>query len=108
MTAGRWKKGGPISPVPVDGVVPQVRHQSSQIFGAQTRMASDPREHPRADFLTVMKRKYIVGPSYAFQDLMRTALSLNPPTDAKQGSQYDLRLTGAPYTHAGTEKTSVI
>jgi len=71
-------------------------------------MASNPREHSRADFLTVMKRKDIIRLSFAFQDPMRTALSFNPPTDAKQGSQYDLRLTGAPNTHVGTEKTSVI
>jgi hypothetical protein len=39
---------------------------------------------------------------------VRPALPLYSPTNSKRGGQYDLRFTGAPYAHAGTEKTSVI
>jgi hypothetical protein len=71
-------------------------------------MTCDPRQHSGTDFVTVMKGEDIVRPTGSLQYLMGTALALHSPSDSKQGGQDDLRLTGTPYAHAGTEKTSVI
>jgi hypothetical protein len=56
----------------------------SQICGAQAGVLRDPCEHPRADFLSIMKRPYVVRPPSAGQHPMGSvASSLLDPADSE-------------------------
>jgi len=90
------------------GGSPQRQTSNSQVFRAQTSVPGYPRKHLRPDFVTVLKSKYVVGLTFAFEDLVRTALSLNSPADSEQCGQNEFRFSGTPYAHAGTENTSLI
>ena len=56
----------------------------SQIFLRQTSLLSDPDEHPRTNFFTVVKSENNIRPTFAFEDHMRTSLSFDTPANPKQ------------------------
>ena len=77
----------------------------SEVFGSQTSGSRDPRQHAWTDLLAVVKRKDDIGPAITRKHFMRTSLALDPPTNAQEGAENDLRLSSTPNAHAATVKT---
>ena len=64
-------------------------------------MFGDPGQHPRPDFILVVKREDVVRESFARQYLMRTgSFAFDAPPDTKQRGKDCSRLRRAPLAHA--------
>ena len=47
-------------------------------------MSGKASEHPRSDFLTVVKGEHNIGKAFTFKHTMRTALTFSPPANGFQ------------------------
>ena len=56
----------------------------SEVFLRQASSFSDPDEHLRANFFTVVKSENNIRPTFALEDHMRTSLSFDTPANPKQ------------------------
>ena len=80
----------------------------SHILRSQPSPSRYPRQHVRANLLSVMKGEDEVRPALTSQNPMRAAgLALDIPPDSEQGGQNQPCLSGPPLAHAATEKTSL-
>src|SRR3990170_822959 len=77
----------------------------SQILRPKARVPSDASEHPRADFVAVMKRPDIVRPASATQRRVTTRSALHGPSDSEQCREDPLGLRGTPRAHAAWNDT---
>jgi hypothetical protein len=60
----------------------------SEVLRAQTRSTSNSGQHPRSDFLAIVKCEHKICPSWTGQDPMRSSrLSLDLPANLQQRTQ---------------------
>ena len=76
-----------------------------QVLGCKAGPSSNSSQHPRSDFIVVVKGEYEVRPAVAGECLVRSGLSLDAPADAKKGRQDLSSLSGGPGAHAASNVT---
>src|ERR1035437_1714036 len=72
----------------------------SQIFGLKTGLFGDFRKDCWAEFLGIVKRKWVVRPSVSFHDLVGAHRAVVAPPDPLQCGENTTRLRRRPRTHA--------
>ena len=77
----------------------QVRNECLEVFRSQARMLCDPRQHPGANLVLIVKRELIIRPIEACQEPVGTALPFYAPADPLQRGKNPLCLTGWPIVH---------
>jgi len=75
--------------------------------GSQTGMLRDTGQHPRPDFLGIMKDKHKIWKIRVGKSSVGAGLALDSPATAKQGCQKVLCLDGRPLTHAAEKAMEI-
>jgi hypothetical protein len=76
-----------------------VGRRCSEVFGSQTRVPGDSGEHPRTQFVAVVKREDVVGPTWTSKHPMRPSLTSDTPADAQQRGQDSCGSRRRPSSH---------
>jgi hypothetical protein len=76
----------------------------STIFRPEARPFRNPRQHSRAQFLSIMECENEVRPAFAGEGSMRPGLSLDPPADAQERGKQASCLGTRPLAHAALKE----
>ena len=81
------------------------RTRKLEIFGLQSGMPGNPGQDPAAQFGIIVKRELVVGPSFAGEQFVGSALAFHAPADAPQGSQHAAGFSRRPVAHSVPGRT---
>src|SRR5665647_1561822 len=77
---------------------------ASQVLRTEPAVLGDPRQHPWADLIAIVKGEDEVGPAGTGKDAMRAGLALDRPANPKKGRENELGSGARPVAHAAAKE----